>query len=223
MCGRYVSPSAAAIEREFGLTGRDWRFATNFNVAPTQLVPAIRAVVGGAEAVLLRWGLVPFFAHGLPGKYSTINARIETMQTSASYRAPWKRGQRCLLPATGFYEWHLNADGTKQPYYIHLDDQATFAFAGLWDRSVGADGAAIESCTIITLPANPLMADIHNGRARMPALLAADQRAAWLAGTAAEAYAALAPYPDRHMVAYPVGKAVNSPRNNGPDLLQAIS
>ncbi len=177
MCGRYVSPDEASIEREFDLPASGWSFPRSFNVAPSQSVPVIRREDGGARAARLRWGLVPFFAKGVPGKYSTINARVESIETSASYRGPWKRGQRCIVPALGFYEWHLQADGTKQPFYIHLSDQALFGFAGLWDRSQREDGEAIESFTIITLPANPLMAEIHNTKARMPAILAASSAA----------------------------------------------
>ena len=222
MCGRYVSPSAAALEREFKVIPRDWHFGSSFNVAPTQRVPAIRKVADGEEGVLLRWGLVPFFAHGKPGAYSTINARIESIATSASYRTPWKRGQRCLLPALGFYEWHLNEDGSKQPYYIHLNDRELFALAGLWDRSVAEDGTVLESCTIITLPANALMASVHNGRARMPAILSAADQAAWLAADAQTAFALVRPYPEELMVAYPVGKRVNTARNNDAALIQPI-
>jgi putative SOS response-associated peptidase YedK len=150
----------------------------SYNVAPSQEVPALRHVDDETEGVMLRWGLVPFFARGVPPKYSTINARVETIETAPSYRGPWKRGQRCMLLASGFYEWHIKEDGTKQPYYITVADQELFGFAGLWDRSEAADGAAIESATIITMPANLLMAEIHNGRARMPAILAVEQREA---------------------------------------------
>jgi putative SOS response-associated peptidase YedK len=223
MCGRYVSPNEASIEREFDIHGNEWRFPASFNVAPSQQVPGIRAGKAGAEGVMLRWGLVPFFARGKIGSYSTINARVESVETSASYRTPWKRGQRCILPAQGFYEWHVNADGSKQPFYIHLNDQPVFGFAGLWDKSVADDGAAIESCTIITLPANALMADVHNGRARMPAILAPEQRGTWLSGSADAARALLQGYPAELMVAYPVGKRVNSPRNNDIQLLEPLN
>jgi len=106
VCGRYVSPDDAAIEREFNLIrtpGLD--IGPNFNVTPTQSVPVVRSVNGVRQLSLMRWGLVPFFAKGIPGAYSTINARIETIETAASYRGPWKRGQRCIIPAAGFYEW----------------------------------------------------------------------------------------------------------------------
>ena len=120
MCGRYVSPDDVAIEREFKLLPAEFKFPESFNVAPTQRVPVIRQKPQGRVLELLRWGLIPFFAKGEPGKYSTINARIETVETSPSYRGPWKRGQRCLIVTRGFYEWHTNDDGRKLPYFIHL-------------------------------------------------------------------------------------------------------
>lgn len=223
MCGRYVTPGQLDLEREFAVVRPLWQVTASWNVAPTQQVPVVRAGRDGVrEGVAMRWGLVPFFARGVPPKYSTINARIETIESAASYRGPWKRAQRCLLPATGFYEWHVNDDGRKQAYYIHLADQDVFGLAGLWDRSEAADGTVTESCTIVTMPANELMAQIHNGRTRMPAILARDEREAWLAGTPAEAHAALKPYPDGMMVAYRVGARVNSPRNNDPSLVEPL-
>lgn len=222
MCGRYVSPDGASIEREFELHRAEWKFPPSFNVAPSQTVPAIRLRDGTREGALLRWGLVPFFAKGKIGSYSTINARVESIETSASYRTPWKRAQRCILPALGFYEWHAEPDGGKQPVYIHLKDQAIFGFAGLWDRSIGEDGKSIESCTIITMPANPFMAEIHNSKMRMPAILPRAQREAWLAGGADEAKELLRPYPDELMAADVVSPRVNSPRNNDARLIEAL-
>lgn len=222
MCGRYVSPDDASIEREFGLVHAEWRFPASFNVAPSRRVPVVRRVAGRSSGALLRWGLVPHFAKGTPGKYSTFNARAEGLAQSASFRGPWRAGQRCLVPALGFYEWHVNPDGGKQPYYVHLTDQPLFGFAGLWDRSVREDGTVLESCTIITLPANALMAEIHNAKRRMPAILPRALRAAWLEGDAQQAAAALAPYPDAAMRAYPVSQRVNSPRNDEPSLIDPV-
>jgi|SRR5882672_3964499 len=213
MCGRYVSPDEASIEREFNLVRTEWQFPANFNVAPSLAVPAIRARSGVREGVLLRWGLAPLFAGGNPGRYSTFNARSETLASSAIFRGPWNRGQRCIIPALGFYEWHVNADGTKRPFYIHLDDQAIFGFAGLWEG---------ESCTIITMPANTLMAGVHNSKARMPAILAQGMREPWLFGNPEAAGAALAAYPDDRMIAYPVDPRVNSARNNDETLLDPL-
>lgn len=220
MCGRYVTRDQAAMEREFTIRRKHWVFEASYNVAPSQPVPAIRTADGESEGLMLRWGLVPFFAKGIAPKYSTINARVETVETAASYRSPWKRGQRCILPAAGFYEWQVLPDGKKQPYYITVADQDIFGFAGLWDRSVSDGESAIESVTIITMPANPLMAEIHNVKARMPAILAREDRDAWLAGSLDDARAALKPYPADLMVAWPVSTRVNTPRNNSPQLIE---
>jgi hypothetical protein len=102
MCGRYTSPDEASIEREFNvIRSPGLEFRPSYNVAPTQKVPVICQVEKSRRLELLRWGLIPFFAKGEPTKYSTINARIETVETAASYRGPWKRGQRCLQIAAG--------------------------------------------------------------------------------------------------------------------------
>ena len=152
----------------------------------------------------------------------TQNATVEKLETSPAWRGPWKRAQRCILPVSGFYEWHLTASGSKQPYYIKVADQEIFGFAGLWDRSQREDGTAIESCTLITLPANKLMSEIHNMKRRMPAILSREDHEAWLTGNASDAKAVLRPYPDDLMVAWPVSTRVNSPRNNDPGLIEPV-
>jgi putative SOS response-associated peptidase YedK len=220
MCGRYVSPDIAEAERYFLVHVMRWRFERSYNVAPTQQVPAVRMADGEREGVLLRWGLVPYFAKGVPPKYSTINATIEKLTDGSCWRGPWKRGQRCILPAAGFYEWHVNEDGSKTPFYITCADQPVFGFAGLWESSHGSDGMALESCTIITMPPNPLMAEIHNVKQRMPAILQSADIASWLTGSADEARVVLKPYPADSMVAWPVSRRVNTPRNNHESLIE---
>jgi putative SOS response-associated peptidase YedK len=219
MCGRYVSPDLAEAERYFLVHLLRWKFERSYNVAPTQQVPVVRMADGEREGAMLRWGLVPFFAKGVPPKYSTINATIEKLIDGASWRGPWKRGQRCILPAQGFYEWHVNEDGSKTPFYITCADQPVFGFAGLWDSSRTDDGAALESCTIITMPPNPLLAEIHNVKQRMPAILQSQDVDAWLTGSADEARATLKPYPADSMVAWPVSRQVNTSRNNHAGLI----
>jgi putative SOS response-associated peptidase YedK len=221
MCGRYVSPDDSAIEREFNLVRTEWQFPPSYNVAPTQLVPIVRIVEGERRGTRLRWGLIPFFGRGLPTKYSTINARVETVQTSACYRGPWNRSQRCLVVVSGFYEWQVQADGkNKIPFYITLNDQDVAAFAGLWDASRTDSGETIESVTHITVPANQLVGEIHNTKHRMPAILSREDREAWLTGTPEEAWAVLKPYPDEHTVAWPVSTRVNTPKNNDAALIE---
>ena len=109
----------------------------------------------------------------------------------------------------------MQADGkTKRPYYITTNDQEIFGFAGLWDRSKRDDGTRVESCAIVTMPANKLMSEIYNAKQRMPAILAREDRDAWLKGATVEAFAALKQYPDTHLVATPVSTRVNAPKNN---------
>jgi putative SOS response-associated peptidase YedK len=221
MCGRYVSPDDAAIEREFNLVRTEWQFPASYNVAPTQDVPVVRLNKEGERTgICVHWGLIPYWAKGIQPKFSTINATIEKLTEAASWRGPWTRGQRCIMPASGFYEWQLLPDGkTKQPYYITLNDQDIFGFAALWDSSKRDDGVRIESCTIVTMPANQLMTEIHNVKHRMPAILAHEDRDSWLTAAPEDAFKLLRQYPDTHMVATPVSKRVNTPKNNDVALI----
>jgi putative SOS response-associated peptidase YedK len=221
MCGRYVSPDDAAIEREFNLVRAEWQFPASFNVAPTDDVPVVRLNKEGERTgSRMHWGLIPYWARGMPPKFSTINATIEKVTEAASWRGPWTRGQRCIMPATGFYESQLLPDGkSKQPHYITLNDQDIFGFAALWDSSKRDDGTRIYSCSIVTMPANALMTEIHNVKHRMPAILAREDRDAWLSANPEDAFKLLRQYPDTHMVATPVSKRVNTPKNNDAELI----
>lgn len=226
MCGRYILAQQAKFERAVQLGRVHWEFTARYNVAPSQPVPVVRAVDGVHSGVMMRWGLIPFFAHGVAPKYSTINATIEKLSSGPAWRGPWKRGQRCIQLASGFYEWHLEASGHKQPYFIHLTDEPVFGFASVWDRSTAADGAVIESCAIITLPANELLSEIHNAGAhpgRMPAIFAPGQFSAWLDGSPEQAHALLSAYPAPRMAADPVSLRVNSPRNDDPGLIEPLA
>jgi putative SOS response-associated peptidase YedK len=129
-----------------------------------------------------------------------------------------------LHHAGDFFEWQVLADGkTKQPYYITLNDQDIFGFAALWDSSKRDDGVTVESCTIVTMPANALMTEIHNVKHRMPAILTKEDRDAWLTTTPNDAFKVLRQYPDTHMVATPVSKRVNTPKNNDAELIATAS
>jgi putative SOS response-associated peptidase YedK len=218
-------PDDAAIERGFTLVRTEWKFPPSYNVSPTQDVPIVRADKNGDRiGKRVHWGLIPFWAKGVQPKYSTINATVEKLEDGATWRGPWKRGQRCIMPALGFYEWQVQADGkSKQPFYITLNDQDVFGFAGLWDSSTAADGAVVESCTIVTMPANKLMAEIHNVKHRMPAILSKKDQDTWLIGEPDYAFKAIKQYPDTHMVATPVSTRVNTPKNNDKTLIEAIA
>jgi putative SOS response-associated peptidase YedK len=221
MCGRFIAKTDQAWQNFFTLKKPPPQFES-YNIAPSQAVPVVRAGEDGNNCELLRWGLIPFFAKGIAGKYSTINARIESMTTSPAYRGPWKRAQRCIVPANGFYEWQELPGGLKQPWFVHLAGRELFGFAGLWDSSTTTDGEVIQSFTIITLPAAPFMAEIHNTRQREPAILRPPEHAAWLRGSAAEAQVVLHPAAAGELSAHRVGRQVNSPRQHGPALIAAV-
>lgn len=207
MCGRFVSRADAAAEREWGLVTPWHRAFGSHNVSPTQDVPVIVSTDGDRAGVFMRWGLIPAFAHGQAGKYNTINARIETVEKSPAYRGPWRRGQRCVVPVVGFYEWQ-----GRQPHFIYRADGHQMGLAGLWDRS-----ASVESFTIITMPANELVGRIH-AKQRMPAILQDDAVSAWLAGEPD----VLATYPADRMAAHPVSTRVNTPRNDDAALIEPV-
>ena len=250
MCGRYVSPDEAAIERAVQVQRRSWAsrldtgglIGPSYNVAPTDPVPVVRVVrarAGEREGLHMRWGFVPWWAQGRPlDRAPAINARAETLRTNGMFRDAWRQGQRCLVALSGYFEWQAQPPDWRHtvPYYITVADQPTFFLAGVWDRSRADDGVALESVAVVTVPANPLMQAIHNSKGgrggrtllpeqerRMPAILAAEDHEIWLSGTSEQAYALLRPYPADLMVAWPVGNRVNSVRNNGPDLIEPVA
>lgn len=217
MCGRFVSRTEAAMEREWQLRKPPPVFAS-YNVTPATNVPVVRLTDDGVrEALLMRWGLIPFWAKGDAPKYSTINATCERMQTAPAYRGPWRRGQRCLFPVQGFYEWQAVAGlKAKQPWFIRVAGEDFFALGGLWDSSRRDDGTLVKSCTIVTLPSNELLSEIHNTKKRMPLILPREAYEAWLAADNEAAGAFIQPYPSELMEAWPVSTYVNSPKNDDP-------
>jgi putative SOS response-associated peptidase YedK len=212
MCGRYILAQAAKAERALGIRRGRWEYPLSYRVLPTEQVPVALSDQGERAASMMRWGLIPWWAHGVALKASTINATVERIETAPSYRDPWQRDQRCIFVMGGFYEPHLRPDGTRVPYFLKLLDREVFGVAGLWDRSRSSDGSWVLSCTLITVPANRLLAEVHNGKLRMPAILAEEDQERWLAGAKDEAKATLRPYPDERLLAWPVSRRVNNPR-----------
>ena len=194
-----------AIAEAFGLKIAEWDHAVApLDARPTDLFPVIRVRNGVCEAVPMRWGLIPGWAKGVPLKASTFNATIERMESAPTYRTAWRKGQRCIIPVSCFFEPHMTERRAKVTYRIWLRDRDWFGLAGLWDESVAPDGEVITSCTIVTMPASPRIAQIHNEKKRQPAILVAGDHDAWLSGTAAQARAGLRHYPDALIEAEPV-------------------
>lgn len=223
MCGKYILAQAAKAERAMGIRRGRWEYPLSYRVLPTEEVPVVVNEEGERAAAMMRWGLIPYWANGVPLKASTINATVERIESAPSYRDPWQRGQRCIFVMAGFYEPHINEDGSRDPYFVHLKDREVFGVAGLWDRSRRADGSHVLSCTLITVPANRLLAEVHNAKPRMPALLGAADEEAWLMGSAVQARAALRTHPEETMSAYQVSRRVNSPKlPNDASLIAAL-
>src|SRR5271155_570441 len=135
MCGRYYRQADKQRIAEAMHAEVPFAVTPSYNIAPQTMQPVIRldGETGNREAAMMRWGLLPYFAKDAKPGYSTVNARAETVTTSAVYREPMKK-RRCLVPADGFFEWVALDAKNKQPYAIALEGRGTFAFAGLWDR-----------------------------------------------------------------------------------------
>jgi putative SOS response-associated peptidase YedK len=220
MCGRYDNLIPAEA---YGRLFRAERlpqsnFPPRYNVAPTQDVPIVRFAKDGArELVMARWGLVPFWMKAKPTK-PFINARAETVHTTGMFREAFAK-RRCLVPASGFFEWQQRASG-KQPYRFTMKDLEPFAFAGLWEFA-RIDGEDILSGAIIVGEPNPLVNGIHD---RMPVILMPDDYDRWLDRDTSveEARELLKPFPDELMQAYPVSRVVNSPKNDTEECIAPI-
>jgi putative SOS response-associated peptidase YedK len=223
MCQRYVLPDQPAAEREFLPTTAWWRFAPKFNVAATQYVPAVRMHEGQSEAVMLRWGLIPSWLEGAAHGPERVCATSQHIERGTAYRPAWLNGQRCILPAAGFYTWQLTREKYRQPFFVRLSNRAVFGIAAVWDRWVSEDDDVIESAAMVTVPANELLGGMGLARGGMPAILRRRDYPVWLHGTAAAAKAALRPYNPEWMQAYPVSPRINAAHVDDPTLIRIAS
>ncbi len=224
MCGRYANfLTEQQLMDHFAIAtaADDPRlFDPSWNIAPTQqvaIVVAGKADEPGRRLEAARWGLVPSWAKDPSIGARMINARSETIAEKPSFRSAFAK-RRCVVPASGYFEWQTSADG-KQPFYIHPEDDAPLAFAGLYefwkDKSLGDDAPWLVTTTIVTTAARGPMQDIHD---RQPVMMTREALDAWLdrdadQGTLFDVIAA--PAPD--LAWHPVRKAVGSPRNNAPE------
>ena len=214
MCSRYfLDADGNIIAYTFQVPVHE-RIRKRFNIAPTQEAPVIRVDKEGTrEVALLRWGLVPFWAKDLAVGTRMINARCEGVEAKPAFRAA-VRQRRCLVPATGFFEWQ-GAAGRKQPFAITLPGRPLFAFAGLWETWQPQAGAAVETFTIVTTDANDSVAEIHD---RMPVILPKDAEDAWLKAEPIDARMLLTPYSGA-MSLRAVSRIVGNSKNDVPECL----
>jgi putative SOS response-associated peptidase YedK len=223
MCERYVLPRQDDAEREFTPAHRWWKFAPSFNVSFPQYVPVVRRHDGAIEGVTMRWGFVPAIAEAVPVPNEQPDLGFEWLGQTPDTRNPWLASQRCIVPMAGFYVWHLTPAKYRQPYFVSLLDRMVFGVAALWERSEGGEDDVIESFTIITVPANPLLSRIDSTSGRMPAILRRKDYTPWLSGTPVRAKEALHAYPDSWMRSHAVSPRVNSPKHDDPELIRPVA
>jgi putative SOS response-associated peptidase YedK len=222
LCGRFtLFDTAASLAEAFEVVEVP-SLSPRYNIAPSQAVAAVRIPPSGGarEIVLLRWGLIPSWAKDPSLGDRMINARAETAAGKPAFRSAIRR-RRCLVPASGFYEWK-RTNGRKQPYYIRRPDGKPFAFAGLWESWEGPGQAAVESCAILTTSANELLLPIHD---RMPVIVSPADYDLWLSSEVrdpAELARLFRPCPPEEMTAFPVGTAVNNPKTDSPQLIEPL-
>lgn len=217
MCGRFTQAYTWREVYEFyDLTNPARNLRPNYNVAPTQQVNVIGPDGDRLKMRDMRWGLVPsWWKKPLKELPSTINARAETVAEKPMFRSAFKRG-RCLIPASGFYEWKRDGKD-RQPYFVHMADGGPMTLAGLWERWLDPEsGDELRSCTILTTGANDFMATIHN---RMPVILTHEQFGTWLGDDPASVLKACN---DNLLAMHKVAKAVGNVRNNGPELIEPV-
>ena len=191
-----------------------------YNIAPTSQVLTILSDGAANHPRLMRWGLVPRWSKEIGSKYAMINARDDRILTTKSYTGPFQN-QRCLIPASGFYEWKRGPKQARWPMRFTLKSEDTFAFAGIWERA-RPGGQEVLSCSIITTAANRLVSTIHD---RMPVILSPDDYQRWIDPhneNVEDLLELLQPYDANLMRGYPVSNEVNDARNQGPHLVEPV-
>jgi putative SOS response-associated peptidase YedK len=234
MCGRY---SAAGTLDEFakmiGFSLRVPFFAPRYNIAPRQLAPVIVLENNQPAMKLMRWGLIPGWAKDESIGDKLINARAETVSDKTSFKRPFEI-QRCLVVADGFYEWQLSGR-SRIPFRFTMKDRTFFCMAGLWERWIKppvrgefilddegdtpAPSRVVETFSIITTTANPMVAAVHE---RMPVILQ-DAHWQWWIDTRRNGEAVkflLRPYSAEDMDCYRVSALVNNSKNDSPECLK---
>lgn len=223
MCGRYayILPPDAMLALFKMLN--ELVYPPRYNIKPTEPIVAIWEQQGRRTGQLVRWGLVPSWVKDPREFPLLINARAESMAEKPAFRGSL-RNQRCIIPASGYYEWMKGPDGTRQPYYITQADDAPMAFAGLYSTWMGPEGEEIDTAAIVTVEPNLEISSVYE---RMPAILRGEDAVGrWLNTRdvdAREAQQLAGPPPPGSMKYHPVGKAIGSATAEGPELLRPVT
>ncbi|SHG59525.1 Putative SOS response-associated peptidase YedK [Fodinibius roseus] len=222
MCGRYtLMEDAADMEAWFDAVMEGFEnFTPNYNVAPSHRMPVVGENKSRGRTIQpFRWGLLPFWAKEKKVGYSMINARAESVDSKKSFSKSFER-YRCLVPASGFYEWK-GEKGNKTPFYIYPTHEKIFAFAGIYNVWESPEGEKVPSYSIITTEANEKMSKLHD---RMPVMLLKEEWEEWLDPdnhNTKSLKELLNPFPDDAIDFHQVDRKVGKVSNNSPDLIEA--
>ncbi len=190
----------------------------NYNVCPTDQVAAITSTDGARHYRPMRWGFIPHWYKKANGGPLLINARAETIAEKPAFKAAC-RTRRCIIPASGFYEWTRLDDGTKLPWYIQRSDTASIAFGAIWQDWTDDEGVVGATAAIVTTGANDAMGKIHH---RIPVILESDDWALWLGEDGKGAATLMQATGEKTLKFHRVDRAVNSNRASGPDLIDPL-
>jgi putative SOS response-associated peptidase YedK len=225
MCGRFTNnANPRQINTEFKIGTKNSNiFQPRFNIAPSQMIDVVFEPETERTLTQLKWGLVPSWSKDAPTSKGLINARAETITEKPSFREAFKK-RRCIIPASGFYEWQKKGTGAKQPFYFYLKEKEVFGFAGLWEEWLDKQtGELLETCTIITTEANDVLKPVHD---RMPVILQSDGYDEWLdtkVKDTSRLRELLKPYSAKEMDSHAVSRSVNIPEVDSTDLITPLN
>ena len=217
MCGRFaMTDSEEKVMDDFQVQQSGLLLEPRYNISPSQDIPVIIQQQGLRRLETRQWGLIPFWAK-VPKPM--INARAETASEKPAFRQAFRK-RRCLIPASGFYEW-VKEDGKKQPYFICMKNKQPIAFAGIWEEWQSAEGETLRTCAILTVEANSFLQFIHH---RMPVILTPASGSIWLDASGIEDHSQnlLQPFSSENMAAWRVSRKVNVPTFDNPECLEKL-
>ncbi len=221
MCGRFVNTIPAAVTKELFNLQVVPQLEPRFNVTPAQLAAVVRNQGDHNRLDFLKWGLVPPWAKDLSFGSHLINAGCESVFEKPAFRHAIKY-RRCIIPASGFYEWGPGGGHQKQPWFVRMVDHSPMCLAGLWELWRAPNGNELETFAIMTTSANKLVAPIHN---RMPVILSPDSFSLWLSHNMhdpEQLEPLYDPSPPAGMTAYKVSDLVNDPHYDSPSCMEPL-
>lgn len=217
MCGRFALtlPHEAMAQLFDASIGQTLMPMPRYNICPSQHITVAVSAEDGRHLVPMRWGFVPKWYKAFNDGPMLINARGETVAEKPAFRSA-VRERRCLIPATGYYEWTKDEDGNRLPWYFHPKAQDAVAFAGIWQDWTDDQGKTTQTCAMVTIGANETISPVHH---RMPVTITPDNFGLWLGEQGLGAAPLMQAGPEDLFVYHRVDPAVNSNRPDGPELI----